>query len=113
MKKTLLLSFVVFGVSVFASGNNNSFKLTLTQNSSVEGKDLKPGDYKVTFENGTATIKRGKDAIEVPAHEESETNKYSATALEYQSDGKLTAVQFGGSHTRLVFDGDSSMHAGQ
>ncbi len=112
MKKTLLLSFVVFGVSAFASSNNH--KMTLTQDSNVEGKALKAGDYKVTFDNGMATIKNGKDTIEVPAHEQNETYKYSSTALEYQNDGKLTAVQFGGSHTRLVFDGDNnSMHAGQ
>ena len=112
MKKTLLLSFVALGVSAFAA-DSDSFKMTLTQDSIVEGKTLKPGDYKVTFNNGTATIKKGKDTIEVPAHEVSEVNKYSATALEYQNDGKLTAVQRGGSHTRLVFDGDNSMQSGQ
>ena len=112
MKKTLLLGFVALGVSAFAA-DSNTFKITLTQDSTVEGKTLKAGNYKVIFNNGTATIKGGEETIEVPAHEVSEVNKYSTTAFEYQNDGKLTAVQRGGSHTRLVFDGDGSMQSGQ
>jgi hypothetical protein len=112
MKKTLLLSFVALGVTAFAS-SNNTFKMTLTQDSNVEGKTLKAGDYKVTFENGNATIKQGKEVIEVPAHEQSEAAKFPSTSLVYQNDGKLSEVRFGGTHTKIVFDGDASMPSGQ
>jgi len=113
MKNTLLLSFVALGATAFASGNNNTFKMTLTQDSTVEGKMLKPGDYKVSFENGNAVIKQGKEVIEVPAHEQSEADKYPTTSLVYQNDGTLSEVRFGGTHTKIIFEGDSSMHAGQ
>ncbi len=112
MKKTLLLSFIALGATAFAS-SNNSFKMTLTQDSTVEGKTLKAGDYKVTFENGNATIKQGKDVIEVPAHEETEASKFPSTSLVYQNDDKLSEVRFGGTHTKIVFDGDASMPSGQ
>jgi hypothetical protein len=113
MKKTLLLSLVALGATAFASGNKNAFKMTLTQDSVVEGKTLKPGDYKVSIENGNAVIKQGNDTIEVPAHQENEASKFPSTSLVYQNDGKLSEVRFGGTHTKIVFEGDSSMHAGQ
>jgi hypothetical protein len=112
MKKTLLLSVMVFGATAFAS-SDKPFKITLTQDSIVEGKTLKAGDYKVSFENGTAMIKQGKDVIQVPAREENDAMKFESNSLVYQDDGKLSEVRIGGTHTKIVFDGDSSMHAGQ
>ena len=112
MKKTLLLSVMVFGATAFAA-SDKPFKITLTQDSIVEGKTLKAGDYKVSFENGTAMIKQGKDVIQVPAREENEAIKFESNSLVYQDDGKLSEVRIGGTHTKIVFDGDSSMHAGQ
>jgi hypothetical protein len=111
MKKTLLLSFVVLGATAFAS--SNTFKMSITQNSVVEGKTLKAGDYKVSIENGNAVIKQGKDTIEVPAREETESNKYSSTSLVYQDEGKLSEVRFGGTHTKIVFEGAAPMNSGQ
>ena len=112
MKKTLLLSFMVFGAAAFAA-SDKPFKITLTQDYIVEGKTLKAGDYKVSFENGTAMIKQGKDVIQVPAREENEAMKFDSNSLVYQDDGKLSEVRIGGTHTKIIFDGDSSMHAGQ
>ena len=114
MKKTLLLGFVVFGVAAFAS-SDKPFSMTLNQDTVVEGKTLKPGNYKVSFENGNAVIKQGKKEIaEVPAHEETAASKFASNELVYQSDSTLSEARFGGTTTRLVFDGDSnSTHAGQ
>jgi hypothetical protein len=111
MKKTLLLSFLALGVTAFAS--SNTFKMTLTQPTVVEGKSLKAGDYKVSIENGNAVIKQGNETIEVPAREETESSKYSSTSLLYQNDNALTEVRFGGTHTKVVFEGAASMHSGQ
>jgi hypothetical protein len=111
MKKTLLLSIAVFGVTAFAS--SNTFKMSLTQDSVVEGKTLKAGDYKVSFENGNAVIKQGKETIEVPAREETEASKYQTTSLMYQDQGNLSEVRFGGTHTKIVFEGAQPMNSGQ
>jgi hypothetical protein len=113
MKKTLLLSFMIFGAAAFASSSNKPFKVTLTQDSVIEGKAFKAGDYKVSVENGNAMIKQGKQVIEVPAREENDATKFESNSLVYQEDGKLSEVRIGGTHTKIVFDGDSSMHAGQ
>jgi hypothetical protein len=113
MTKTLLLSLVALGATAFASGNN-TFKLNLTQDSVVEGKTIIAGDYKVSFENGNATLTRGKQSIEVPAREENAASKFPSTSLVYQSANNLSEIRFGGSHTKLVFGGAAaSMPSGQ
>lgn len=111
MKKTLLLSFVALGTTAFASSNN--YKLELTQDSVIEGKNLKAGEYRVSFENGNAVIKHGKETIEVPAREETEGSKFASSSLIYQADGKLSEVRFGGTHTKLIFEGAAPMNSGQ
>jgi hypothetical protein len=111
MKKTLLLSFMVLGATAFAS--SNTFKMDLTQDSVVEGKTLKAGEYKVSIENGNAILKQGKQTIEVPAREVSDPNKFQSSSLIYKADGNLTEARFGGTHTKIVFEGDAPMNAGQ
>ncbi len=111
MKRTLLLSFAVFGAAAFAA-SNNVFKMSLTQDSTIEGKTLKAGDYKVSLENGNAILKQGRQTIEVPAREESDQAKYPTTELFYQGSN-LSEVRFGGTHTKIVFDGGNSMNATQ
>jgi hypothetical protein len=111
MKKTLLLSFLVLGATGFAA--SNTFKMTLTQDSVIEGKTLKAGDYKVSLENGNAVIKQGKETIEVPAREETDANKFSTTTLLYEDQSKLSEVRFGGTHTKILFEGASPMSGGQ
>ena len=111
MKKTLLLSFVFVGATAFAS--SNTFKLNLTRDSVVEGKTLKAGEYKVSIENGNAVIKQGKETIEVPAREETEASKFPSTSMMYQDNGILREVSFGGTHTKIVFEGAVPMNAGQ
>ena len=111
MKKTLLLSVVALAATAFAA--SNTFKMTLSQDSIVEGKTLKAGDYKVSLENGNAVIKQGKQTIEVPAREETDANKFPTTSLIYEDQGKLSEVRFGGTHTKILFEGASPMSAGQ
>jgi hypothetical protein len=102
MKKTIVLGFIALGVTFAAS---NTYKVEIFQKSMVEGKTLKPGEYKVTFANGNATLKNGKDSIQVPARQENETNKVSETALTYDNNSNLQEIAVGGTHTKILFDG--------
>src|SRR5579863_3063296 len=107
MKKTLLLGFVALGATAFAA--SNSFKVQLFQDSVVEGKTLKAGEYKLSIENGHALISEGKESIQVPARAETEPNKISATELIYHDNTQLQEVRIGGTHTRIVFEGATPM----
>ena len=112
MKKTLLVSLVALGTTAFAA--SDTFKVTLLQDSVVEGKSLKAGDYKVSVENGNAVFKQGKQSIEVPARQETETSKNPTSISTYRDGTNLQEIRLGGTHTKLVFDGSTSTapHAG-
>jgi hypothetical protein len=110
MKKTILIGFVVFAATAFAA--SNTYKMDLTQNSMVEGKMLKPGNYKVTVENGTAMIKDGKNVIQVPAKEVTDANKVQNTEVTYINQNNIKEVRFGGTHTKIVFADASAMQSG-
>ena len=112
MKKTLLLGFVALGATAFAA-TASSLKVNIFQDSTVEGKTLKAGDYRISLDNGNAVIKQGKQSIEVPAREETEANKFVRTALIYQADGKnLKEIDVEGTHTKIIFEGAASTQPG-
>jgi hypothetical protein len=112
MKKTLLLGFVALGTTAFAA-SGNALKVNVFQDSTVEGKTLKAGDYKISLENGNAVIKQGKESIEVPAREETDANKFTRTELIYQADGKnLKEINVAGTHTKIIFEGSASTQPG-
>lgn len=110
MRKTLLLGFVVFGVTAFAA--SNTFKVNLFQDSVIEGKTFKAGDYKISMENGNAVIKQGKVSVEVPAREQTGATKNPQTELTYENNTDLKEISVGGSRTTIVFEGATPTHSG-
>lgn len=112
MRKTLLACFLVLGATAFAAGN--TYKVTLFQDSVVEGKTLKAGDYKISVENGNAVIKWGRNnSVEVPARAESDANKFGSTVVLYKGSADVTQIRVGGTHTKIVFEGATPMQTGQ
>lgn len=84
-----------------------SYKITLFQDSIVNGETLKAGEYKVIVENDKATIKSGKKSVEAPVKVESADSKFSSTSVRYQNgDGKyrVKEIRIGGTATKLVFE---------
>ena len=110
MKKILVSSFVALGTLAFAA--NNSYKVNVFQDSTIEGKTLKAGEYKLSMENGNVVFKQGKQSIEVPAREATQADKVSATELVYHDGSNLSEIRLGGTHTKLVFDSSAPMHSG-
>jgi hypothetical protein len=111
MKKTLFVGFLLASATAFAA--NNGYKVAVTQDSVVEGKTLKAGEYRITVENGNAVIKQGKESIEVPARVETEPNKVYATEITYGDHGILKEIRVGGTNARIVFEGATPMSTGQ
>ena len=110
MKKILFLSLVALGSTAFAASNN--FKVDLFQNSVVNGKTLKAGEYKISMENGNAVIRNHKGSIEVPAHEVTLAKKAQSTALTYLNNTDLQAIRVGGTRTQIVFGPSTATHNG-
>ena len=108
----LLILALTFTVMVASAA---TYKLTLYQPSVVAGKELKPGDYKVTVDGDKAIISMGKEKIEAPAKIETGGTKFPATSVRYASDGgkmKIQEIHLGGTNQRLVFktNGDAEGH---
>ncbi len=111
MRKKLLLCFLAFGMTA-AFAASNTFKVDLPQDSTINGKTLKAGSYKIELENGKAIIKYGKESIEVPAREETSPNKFESTESTYLNNTILQEISVGGTHTKIIFEGATPMHSG-
>ena len=111
MNKTLLVSFLACGSVAFAAGN--ALKVNIYQDSVIEGKTVKAGDYRVSMEGGNAVIRQGKESIVVPAKEESASSKFSNTELLYKDGTNLESIGVKGTNTKIVFESPTATHSGQ
>ncbi len=99
----LLMSTSLFAVS--------SGSLNLTQPVQLNGTEIKPGAYKVTWEgigsDVSVSILKGKDVVaKAPAHIKELGNKFSANAAVLQKrDGaaSLTGIRFAGKAFAIEF----------
>lgn len=104
MRQKLLLAFAIAGLAVASA---KTYTITLYQNSSINGTELKAGDYKVEVKDQKAVIKAGKVSVEAPVKVESEDKKFASTTVRYATDGGKNSVQeirLGGTNTKLVFN---------
>ena len=101
MLKKILLSSVIAGVTL-AGAATKKYRVDIFEDSAVEGKSLKAGEYRIEMQNEVAVITQGKQAIEVPAHSESVTDKFSNTEIVYENH-KIKEIHLGGSRVKIVF----------
>ncbi len=84
-----------------------TYKVSLHQDSVVNGQTLKAGDYKVEVkDNNTAVLRKGKQSVEVPVQTVTATSKFPSTQVQYNDSNKLQEIRVGGTTTRLVFGPD-------
>ncbi len=101
--KKLFVSFLAAAAMTIASAATHN--ITLFQESIVSGTTLKPGEYKLTVDEGKAVIHKGKQRVEVAVTVENSDGKFNATSVRYQNgDGKyrVKEIRIGGTNTRLV-----------
>jgi hypothetical protein len=111
--KKLLVTFATLALAL-ASAADKTYHVTLSQPASVNGTELKPGDYKVQVEGDKAVFKMGKTVVEAPAKVETAEHKYATTQIAIDDAGKqakISEIRIGGTATRLVFSGSTA--AGQ
>ena len=90
--------------------------LTFQDPVNVNGTTLQPGDYKVTYDDSSAspqlTFKKGKKEVATAqAQVKQATTKASTTAVEFNGEGSnrtLQQIQFGGSTQALVLSANGS-----
>ena len=84
-----------------------SHTVTLFQESIVNGKALKPGDYRVMVDHNKVIIGSGKNKVEATVTVETAGTKFNSTSVRYENgDGKyrLKEIRLGGTSTKLVFN---------
>jgi hypothetical protein len=103
LKCVVCLGTLAIGIASAAS----AYQVTFVERTSIAGRELKPGDYKVEVAGDKATIKAGKNTVEAAVKTVTGDELYHQTAVRYTNgDGKyhLSEIRLGGTKTKLVFD---------
>ena len=114
MKHLLLLLTASVALTNLASAATYTFKIF--DSVTIDGKELKPGSYRVEVKDTTAVIRNGKESTEVKVRTESGDRKYDSTSVRYTKDGNknnLEEIHIGGSKTKLVFDAPKTANGGE
>jgi len=104
MLKKFVLAFAILGLAVASA---ESYRLTLSQPSKLNGKLMKAGEYRLNVENSKVTIVNGKESVEVPAKMETGDTKFENTAVRYTGTGDkvtITEIRVGGTKMKLLFE---------
>ena len=112
MFKKLVVSFVLAGLAVASAAQH---RITLFEESVVNGTTLKPGEYKLDINGDKAMLSRGKQKVEAIVSLQKADAKYGATSVRYNAgEGKyrVQEIRVGGTDTRVVFDGAANAAAG-
>jgi hypothetical protein len=101
--KKLTLILATLGLAAVASASE-SYRVTLYQNTQINGKTFKPGDIKLDVENGNVVVKQGKMATEMKAKVEEGQEKFLRTTVGVDGDTKaVKEIRLGGTAKTLVF----------
>src|SRR5262249_31425850 len=110
MIKKLVVSFALAGLAIASAA---SHRITLFEESVVNGTTLKPGDYKLVVDGGRATLSRGKQSVEAPVSVEKANSKFGTTSVRYADGNKrVQEIRLGGTDTKIVFDSGANSAAG-
>jgi hypothetical protein len=113
MFKKLAVSFALVGLAIASAAQH---RITLYEESVVNGTTLRPGDYKLVIEGDKATLSRGKQKVEAAVAVQKSDAKYPATSVRYAAGNGVQRVQeirVGGTDTKVVFDPASAAAGGR
>ena len=99
--------FVLFAAAVSMAVAAQTHRVTLFQETIVNGTALKPGDYKVIVDDNKVVLEKGKNRAEAQVAVETAESKFSSTSVRYQNgDGqyRIKEIRIGGTNTKLVFN---------
>jgi hypothetical protein len=91
--------------SAFAASSSH---VTLFNHSSVDGKALEPGDYKVEVKDASVVLKHHKDVVELPGKVETTGKKFRTSTVRYSNQNEIQEIWLGGTNKKIVFSGNSA-----
>lgn len=99
--KKFFLGFATLALAVASAAS--SYRVTLFQPSVFGGTEVKAGEYKIELKDNKFFLKDGKKMVEADVKVETADQKFSATTVRYQENGKVQEIRLGGTTTKLVF----------
>lgn len=111
--KKLIVMFATFALAL-ASAGEKTYHVTISEPASINGTQVKPGDYKVQLEGDKAIFKMGKTTFEAPAKVENADHKYETTQVQIDrvnNQPRVSEIHLGGTNRRVIFSGATA--AGQ
>jgi hypothetical protein len=110
--KRLTLILATVALATVASATE-SYRVTLYQDTQINGKTFKPGDIKLDVDNGNVTVKQGKIATELKAKVEEGQEKFLRTTVGVDGETKsVKQIRIGGTAKTLVFAGPAAIASG-
>ena len=112
MFNKLVVSFALAGLAIASADQH---RVTLFEESVVNGTTLKPGEYRLDINGDKAMLSRGKQKVEAIVSLQKADAKFGTTSVRYNSgEGKyrVQEIRVGGTDTRVVFDGAANSAAG-
>src|SRR5215472_6472907 len=103
MFKKILLGFGLFGLCMAAT---KSFNITLSEQFSVGGAQLRAGEYKLVVNGSTAVLEDSRGKIEANGMVQNETRKFNDTAVRsttVNGTPHLQAIELGGTRVEVDF----------
>jgi hypothetical protein len=98
------ISFAMATFALMVASAAGTYKVTIFDKSMLNGKELKPGEYKLEVKDDhTAVLKQGKNVVEVPVKVETTEKKVNTTSVKYVN-GAISEIRIGGTTTKLVFE---------
>lgn len=82
------------------------YDVTLYDNVSVNGTQLKAGDYQVEMQGDKAVFKSGSKTVQIVAKLLKSDQTYPSTVFVSQHS-KLVEIDFGGTQNKMVFGADA------
>jgi len=106
MLKKLIVAFSTVAVMVASAAT--TYNVTLFQNATLDGKNLRAGDYKIEIRDNNVVLKHDKDVTEVAARTETADRKFAQTVVRYNSKDEVTEICIGGTNKKLVFGAEKN-----
>jgi hypothetical protein len=109
MVKKLMLSLPTLALaSAFAA---SSYHVKFFDESSVAGKTIKPGDYKLELTESGITLKHDKDVTAAPARVETAPKKFNNTTVRVNEKHEVQEIHLGGTNKKIVLTQEQSQPA--
>lgn len=103
MLKNIALGFGALALAVASAATHN---VQIFDKVTVNGQELKPGNYSVEVEGNRALIRKGKQTIEAPVTIAESPKKHDRTSVRFDTssgESRIAEIRVGGSTQRIVF----------